>query len=169
MHASARTKSRIEEADLKERSLPAVGAPRPSIFDLFNSGSLHQVAHQQRQKASIYISRALMLFLWGATGAGFYLLRRLYSFVQNRTYDPSMKGMYMVRVLIGGISGTMIPILFYPELMAIDSTVVTVGTATIYTASGIAVASGFSAKIVYGALEAVVRGVAASFGLTKTA
>lgn len=93
------------------------------------------------------------------------MLRRLYEFVETRTYDPAMKGMHFVTLLIGGLAGTLVPVTIFPQLMGFADPMTVADPGLMLTASGIAVIAGFGSKFIYGLFEKLLEGLQVVVGL----
>lgn len=98
-----------------------------------------------------YALGALRYFMWGVVGAGLYLLRRMYSFVEKRLFDPAMFGIYSVRLLMGGIAGMLIAGTILPGFALAKED-------PLYM-SAVAVLSGYGVRVVFAVFEALIEGV----------
>jgi hypothetical protein len=56
--------------------------------------------------------KSLALLCWGFVGAAFYLLRRLYVYAKDRTFEPHLWPNYLIRLLMGGIAGFLLATAF---------------------------------------------------------
>lgn len=85
---------------------------------------------------------------WGLVGASFYLLRRLYDFTEQRTFDHRLVGMYKVRLIMGGIAGGIVSLLIDSDAGSLEAP-----ARAIFGSHAIAIIGGFSVRAVYALIE----------------
>ncbi|HEV8320288.1 MAG TPA: hypothetical protein VG389_01645 [Myxococcota bacterium] len=103
--------------------------------------------------------QASAFLFWGLVGASFYLLRRMYVYTKQRTFEPSLVGNYYVRWIMGGIAG------FLAAMLAVNTRGDELGA---FQVSAVAVAAGFSVRLVYSLMEKLIHELIDKFNLDVT-
>lgn len=91
-------------------------------------------------------------FIWGALGACVYLMKRLYDFAKHREFDSRQLQGWGLRLLLGAILGA---IVFHIYDIAVLG-----GGEGMLDADVLAFFTGVGVKVVYGAIERAVDGIA---------
>jgi hypothetical protein len=95
-----------------------------------------------------------MIFNWlfaAALGAVFYVLFTVHQYVKDRTFDPRYNTVYLIRFVLGVLSGLIMAALIGPSFFAKDSSqIASLGPGVL------ALLGGFSTEAVYQILQRMV-------------